>query len=235
VVTPEQRRAVVTPLLATYPVSTRPACQLSGLARSRWYHQSERPSDAPLMEALQTKSAARPRWGYRRLHILLARDGRHVTARQVWAMDVIGDQRATCSRFRVFSLVDTSLPAARVVQVVEPLRLVCGVATAIAVDNGPEFIARALDAWAYAHHVQRALIRPGKPIENAYVESCHDRCRGECLDLHWFASVPDARETIAAWQEDYNMVRPHSALGQLTPAEFASTFSQSPQPLAYTS
>ena len=82
-VTPEQRRAVVTPLRATYPVSTRRACQLSGLARSRWYHQSQRPSDAPLVEALQTKAAERPRRGYRRLHILLARDGWHVNAKRV--------------------------------------------------------------------------------------------------------------------------------------------------------
>jgi putative transposase len=166
---------------------------------------------------------------------------------QVWAMDFIGDQCATGRRFRVFSLVDTctreclalevdtSLPATRVVQVLEALRQVRGAPAAISVDHGPEFIAKAVDAWAYDHHVHLAFIRPGKPIENAYVESFHDKFRAECLDLHWFASVVDARETIAAWQEDYNTVRPHSALGQLTPAEFASTFTSSTLPLAYTS
>lgn len=281
-VTPAQRRTAVTHLRATYPVSLRRACQLLHLARSRWYHQSVRPSDAPLATALLTKAAKRPRWGYRRLQVRLQRDGWRVNHKRVqrvyraaglqvkrrrrkqvavvrhprpvaaapnavWAMDFIGDACATGRRFRVFSLVDTctreclalevdtSLPSARVVQVLEALRAVRGVPTAITVDNGPEFIAKALDAWAYEHQVQLAFIRPGKPVENAYVESFHDKFRAECLDLHWFASVADARDIITAWQEDYNTVRPHSALGQLTPAEFASTFTPSTPPLAYTS
>jgi putative transposase len=77
---------------------------------------------------------------------------------------------------------------------------------------GPEFVARALDAWAYARQVQLAFIRPGKPIENAYVESFHDKFRAECLDLHWFAELGDARDIITAWQDDYNTVRPHGSL-----------------------
>jgi putative transposase len=263
-------------------VSLRRACQLVRLSRSRWYHWSQRASDGPLATALAAKAAERPRWGYRRLHILLARDGWRVNhkrvrrvyrasglqvkrrkrkqvavvrvprpmaaqPKQVWAMDFTGDQCATGRRFRVFSLVDTctreclalevdtSLPATRVVQVLEALRQVRGAPAAISVDNGPEFIAKAVDAWAYDHRVHLVFIRPGKPIENAYVESFHGKFRAECLDLHWFASVVDARETIAAWQEDYNTVRSHSALGQLTPAEFASTFTPSTRPLAYTS
>lgn len=100
---------------------------------------------------------------------------------------------------------------------------------------GPEFVARALDAWAYARQVQLVFICPGKPVENAYVESVHDKCRAECLDLHWFANLPDARDIISAWQDDDNTVRPHGSLAPLPPSEFARTFTRSPQPPAYTS
>jgi len=282
VVTPAQRRTAVTYLKATYPVSTRRACELVHLARSRWYHQSTRPSDDALADALREKAAERPRWGYRRLHVLLARDGWQVNHKrvrrvyrstglqvrrrkrkqvalarvprpvaiqpnQVWAMDFISDQCATGRRFRVLSLidtctreclaleVDTSLPAARVVRVLEDVTSLRGTPRAITVDNGPEFVARALDAWAYARQVQLAFIRPGKPVENAYVESFHDKIRAECLDQHWFTDLHDARDIISAWQDDYNSVRPHSALQQLPPHEYARTFTRSPQSPTYTS
>lgn len=100
---------------------------------------------------------------------------------------------------------------------------------------GTDFVARALDARAYARQVQLAFLRPGKPVENAYVESCHDKLRAECLHQHWFTDLHDAQAIIAACQDDDNTVRPHSALQQLTTYEYARTFTLSPQPPAYTS
>ncbi len=95
-------------------------------------------------------------------------------------------------------------------------------APANVVDNGPEFAGRTLDAWAYAHGVTLRFIRPGKPIENAYVESFNGKFRDECLNEHWFLSVADAKSTIEAWRIDYNTVRPHSSLNGATPHHFAN-------------
>jgi putative transposase len=94
----------------------------------------------------------------------------------------------------------------------------------LVMDNGPEFSGRALDTWAYARGVQLRFIRPGKPIENAFVESFNGKFRDECLNEHWFASVAEARTLIEAWRVDYNTVRPHSALDGATPEQFARSF-----------
>lgn len=280
-VTPAQRRTAVTHLRATYPVSTRRACEPVHLARSRWYHQSTRAGDTGLVDALREKAAERSRCGHRRLHVLLLRDGRQVNHKrvrrvyrdaglevrrrkpkqvslarvprpvatqphQVWAMGFISDPWASGRRFRVLSLIDTctreclalevdpSLPSSRVVHVLDDVTTLCGVSRAITVDHGAEFLARALDARAYARQVQLAFIRSGKPVENAYVESSRDKFRAECLDQHWFTDLRDARDIITAWQDDYNTVRPHGSLAQLTPREVVRTFRRSSQPVAYT-
>ena len=91
----------------------------------------------------------------------------------------------------------------------------------ITVDNGREFTGRAVDAWAYAHGVRLQFIQPGKPVQNAYIESFNGKLRDECLNEHWFTTLAGARVIVDAWREDYNSVRPHSALGNLTPNEFA--------------
>ena len=91
----------------------------------------------------------------------------------------------------------------------------------IVMDNGPEFTSRALDAWAYENDVRLHFIRPGKPIENCFVESFNGKFREERLNEHWFADVGHAREIIERWRQDYNHVRPHSSLGQVPPAVFA--------------
>jgi putative transposase len=90
----------------------------------------------------------------------------------------------------------------------------------IQVDNGPEFVSKELDAWAHAHGVKLQFIRPGKPVENAHIESFNGRLREERLSQHAFVSLDDARMRIEAWRTDYNSVRPHSALGQLAPEQF---------------
>ncbi len=140
-----------------------------------------------------------------------------VSGRRLRSLNIVDD----CTRQCLATEVDTSLPGARVVRVLEELAFTRGLPEVITVDNGPEFAGRALDAWAYAHHVQLRFIDPGKPVQNAYVESFNGRLRDEWLNEHWFSTLEEARAIVEAWREDYNTVRPHSALGDLTPNEFA--------------
>ena len=91
----------------------------------------------------------------------------------------------------------------------------------ITVDHGPEFEGQVLDAWAYQAGVRLSFIRPGKPVENAYIESFNGRFRDECLNEHWFLTMAHARRSIEAWRIEYNTERPHSSLGNLTPEEYA--------------
>jgi putative transposase len=116
--------------------------------------------------------------------------------------------------------VDLSLPGARVAQVLDRLSAHRGLPRSIRVDNGPEFTGRALDEWAHLRGVKLEFIRPGKPVENAFIESFNGRLRQECLNQHWFLGLGDARQTIEAWRISYNTDRPHSGLGGITPAEF---------------
>ena len=108
--------------------------------------------------------------------------------------------------------VDRSLPGLRVVRVLDRLAETIGLPEILVMDNGPKFSGRALDTWAYARGVHLRFIRPGKPIENAFIESFNGKFRDECLNEHWFASVAEAQALIEAWRIDYNTVRPHSAL-----------------------
>ena len=117
--------------------------------------------------------------------------------------------------------VDTSLPGQRVTRVLDQLVSWQGAPKQITVDNGPEFAGQVLDAWAYAHGVTLDFIEPGKPTQNAHIESFNGRFRDECLDLHWFGSLAHARTIIQSWKEDYNTQRPHSALQQQAPAVYA--------------
>src|SRR5262249_1503797 len=151
-----------------------------------------------------------------------------------WSMDFMVDTLADGRGFRTLNIVDDctreclaievdrSLPGLRVVRVLERLRETRGLPETIVIDNGPEFTGRTLEAWAYAHHVTLRFIRPGKPIENAYVESFNGKFRDECLNEHWFVNLVDAKTTIEAWRVDYNTVRPHGSLGQQTPAAYAA-------------
>jgi len=108
------------------------------------------------------------------------------------------------------------------VPVLDRLAASRGLPAAIVLDNGPEFIGRALDAWAYGRGVALRFIRPGKPIENAYVESFNGHFRDECLNEHWFRIIAEAQTLIEAWRLDYNTVRPHYSLQQQTPSAYAA-------------
>jgi putative transposase len=157
---------------------------------------------------------------------------------QRWAIDFRQDSLASGRPFRTLNVVDlatreclaievdTSLPGARVVRVLAQLCAARGRPTAITMDNGPEFAGLALDAWAYKEGVQLDFIEPGRPMQNGHRERFNGKFRDECLNQHWFIDLDDARETIAAWRDDYNTVRPHSALGNLTPLDFAERVRQ---------
>lgn len=156
-----------------------------------------------------------------------------------WSMDFVRDTTAGGRVFRALTIIDAftrrgrvceclaievdpALPGARVVQVLDRLAGTRGVPQAISVDNGPACAGRALDAWAHARGVALQFIRPGKPVENAYIESFNRRLRDECLNGHWVLSLADARRQIAVGRAEYNGARPHGGLAGRTPEQFAS-------------
>lgn len=151
---------------------------------------------------------------------------------QHWAMDFIVDRLTTGRRLRVLTVEDTfsreclaieadsSLTGQRVVQVLTRLADQHRCPQTITVDNGPEFICKAVAQWATEHHVHLHFIRPGTPTDNPYIESFQGRLRDECLNEHLFHSVADAQAKLDHWRQDYNTVRPHSALHYRTPTAF---------------
>ena len=155
-------------------------------------------------------------------------------ANQAWAMDFIHDSLWSGRRYRALTVidewsreslaieVDVSLTGERVTRVLERLRLTRGLPATIQVDNGPEFTSGVLDQWAFDNQVRLQFIEPGKPIQNAFIESFNSRFREECLNEHVFVSLDDARRKIEQWRGRYNCERPHSSLGYLSPEEFAS-------------
>jgi putative transposase len=151
-----------------------------------------------------------------------------------WSMDFVADGLIGGRRLRCLTIVDdctreclaievdTSITGLRVQGVLDRLADTRGLPHSITVDNGPEFDGQVLDKWAYRSGVQLSFIRPGKPNENAYIESFNGKFRDECLNEHWFISLAHARCVIEAWRIEYNTERPHSSLGNQTPQEFAT-------------
>lgn len=150
-----------------------------------------------------------------------------------WSMDFMSDTFYNGRPFRTLNIVDdysreclaieidTSLGGQRVVGVLERLVSTRGLPESIVVDNGPEFVGTVLDAWAVRRGVHLDPIDPGKPVQNAYIESFNGRFRDECLNENWFIDLIDARTIIEGWREIYNTVRPHGSLHNLTPEAFA--------------
>jgi putative transposase len=149
-------------------------------------------------------------------------------------MDFVSDQLFDGRRLRVLTLVDNHtreslalhigqrIRGIDVVKIMERVTKQQGLPKRIQVDNGPEFISKDLDRWAYWNHVELDFSRPGKPTDNALIEAFNSRFRQECLNEHWFMSLNDAEEKIEAWRQDYNHNRPHSALNYKSPAEFVA-------------
>ncbi len=125
----------------------------------------------------------------------------------------------TCTREALAIEVNTSLPSAAVIRVLEQVVGERGKPTEIVMDNGPELTSQRLDQWADERGIQLRFIEPGKPVQNAVMESFNGRLRDECLNQHWFLDLADARRIVEDWRLDYNQVRPHSSLGYRTPKE----------------
>ena len=153
-----------------------------------------------------------------------------------WAMDFIQDSLWSGRKFRTLSIVDTftrecmaveadtSIPSQRAVMILERIAAWKGLPDSIRVDNGPEFISKTLDEWAYRNHLKLDFIRPGKPTENAYVESFHGKFRDECLSMNYFTDIQEARRKLEEWRIEYNTFRPHSSLKMKTPEAFAREY-----------
>jgi putative transposase len=151
-----------------------------------------------------------------------------------YSMDFMSDSLATGRAFRTLNIVDdytresltievdTSISGERVVRVLDGLVESGRKPKVIIVDNGPEFTSKAVDAWAVRQKVHLHFIDPGRPMQNAYIESFNGRMRDECLNQHWFVDLDQARMIIEEWRIDYNEKRPHSSLGHQTPEEFAN-------------
>ncbi len=215
-------------------------------------------------------AATRVHYGYRRIHVMLQREGwpdnhkrvyrlyqqeglslrlkrpkRNKSARlrqpkhlvtamnQIWSMDFVADALFDGRKLRALTVVDNytreclaidigqSLKGEDVVNTLNRITLQRGLPATIKVDNGSEFISKAMDRWAYENGVELDFSRPGTPTDNAKIESFNGRFRQQCLNTHWFLSLEDASGKIDAWRQDYNESRPHSALQWATPAEFA--------------
>lgn len=155
---------------------------------------------------------------------------------QFWSMDFVSEALVDRRRFRCLNIVDDcskvnlaihvarSIRSTNVVEVLEALVKQHGYPVAIRCDNGPEFVALALDIWAFTHNVKLQFIEPGKPTQNAYIESFNGKFRDECLNANWFENLEQAKEVIEKWRLDYNSVRPHSSINMKTPNEYAAEF-----------
>lgn len=158
-----------------------------------------------------------------------------------WSMDFVHDATSDGRKLRMLNIiddctrrclrieVDTSVSGERVARTLDQVVELHGKPQSLLMDNGPEFISRKMDEWAYRNNVRLQFIEPGKPTQNAYVESFNGTLRNECLNENWFGSVAEARKIIETWRRKYNEVRPHSSLGYLTPEEFANTLAIPPR------
>ncbi|WP_145198569.1 IS3 family transposase [Thalassoglobus polymorphus] len=261
---PARLRECVEGAKSCYRISERRACVLVGLARSSHRYQSTKDEQVALRMRLKELAAIRVHYGYRRLHILLRREGWEVNAKRVyriyreerlslrtktprrrvscrtrindcWAMDFMSDELFDGRQIRLLTIVDhftreslaievgQRMRGKEVVSVLEDLACDRTLPKTIRVDNGPEFTSKILDQWAYANGVTLDFSRPGKPTDNAFIESFNGSVRAECLNENWFLSLDDAKKKTEAWRVDYNEHRPHSALGNLAPKDFASS------------
>ena len=159
-----------------------------------------------------------------------------VRPNQCWSMDFMSDQLFDGKRFRILTAVDNYTRVCpilkagyhyRAVDVVASLSEIeeeYGLPERICLDNGPEFISKELDLWAYTKGVALEFSRPGKPTDNAYIESFNSRFRDECLNQHWFLNLDDVRSKLDAWRVDYNEERPHSSIGNVSPMQYYTEY-----------
>ena len=263
-----------------FGISERRACKILGTDRASVRYQHQHGDDAQVRARLRALAGERRRFGYRRLGLLLAREGVRLNhkklrrlygeerlqvrrrggrkralgtrapmtaperANQRWSLDFVSDALADGRRFRILCVVDdftreclalvadTSLSGLRVARELDAVAAARGLPEAVVSDNGTELTSTAILAWSQARGVGWHYIAPGKPQQNAFVESFNGRLRDECLNETVFTSLRHARAVLATWQRDYNEVRPHSGLGGRTPASIkVPPCSPAPRPL----
>jgi putative transposase len=252
-----------------YRVTERRACGVITISRSVFRYRSIRDGQAALRMRINEIAAVRVRYGYKRIHVLLRREGWPINHKRVyrlyceeglnlrakrpkrrvsaahrvgrqpavrvnesWSMDFVTDSLFNGRRFSALTVVDNfsreclaievgdKIRGEDVTGVMNRLKATRGVPRSIYVDNGPEFISKELDKWAYENKVTLDFSRPGKPVDNAFIESFNGSFRDECLNVNWFLSLEDAKEKIESWRRDYNEYRPHSSLDNLTPVQY---------------
>ena len=265
-----RRKAIAEWVQASFAASERRVCRLLRLCRSTKRYVGRRDPQLVLRRRLRELASVRVRFGYRRLTILLRREGWRVNAKRVyrlytqeglavrtkvrkkiarrrpvivevasaqnqrWSMDFVAARLEDGRPFRILTVVDqytrecvaiqgkSRFCGAEVASALDGAIAERGRPVSITVDNGSEFAGRVMDAWAHRRGVQLAFIQPGRPTENSFIESFNGRLRDECLNVELFASMADATRLLVAWRDDYNHQRPHSSLGDDTPAEFAA-------------
>ena len=265
-------------VMTAHGLSERRACRLVGLDRSTFQYHKKTGADADLRERLKTVAGERRRFGYRRLGILLQREGLAVNhkklfrlyreeglavrqrrgrkralgtrkpgivprrANERWSLDFVSDSLAEGRRFRALCIVDDfsrealaivadfSLSGVRVARELDRLVSWRGRPSVIVSDNGTELTSHAVLKWSQETRIDWHYIAPGKPTQNAFVESFIGRLRDECLNEHLFGTLAEARLLIEDWRQDYNTLRPHSSLGGMPPSLYAALRRQ-PQPV----
>lgn len=265
-----RRKAIAEWVQGGFRVSERRTCHVLGLCRSTKRYVGRRDPQLALRQRLREMASVRVRFGYRRLTVLLRREGWKVNAKRVyrlytqeglavrtkarkkiarrrpvivevatalnqrWSMDFVAARLEDRRLFRILTVLDqytrecvaivakAHLSGQDVASALDGAIAERGQPVSITVDNGSEFAGRVMDVWAHRHGIQLAFIRPGRPTENSFIESFNGRLRDECLNVELFGSMADATRLLAAWREDYNHRRPHSSLGDDTPAEFAA-------------
>ncbi|WP_370468280.1 IS3 family transposase [Parvularcula maris] len=267
---PTVMKEVVAYICSHHGLSERRACRITQQHRST---QRKPLTSDPLTELRQKMHeivATRVRYGYRRVHIMLRREGfdvgrnrvyrvyreeglvlktkrprrrkmaTHREARcqptapnEAWSLDFVHDQLASGPKIRLLTVIDIftreclaievghRLRGENVAEVLNRLVRFRGAPKALFADNGAEFTGQIVDLWAYHHKVRMDFSRPATPTDNAHIESFNGSLRDECLNVHWFETLSEAKRTIEAWRTDYNESRPHMALNGLPPAEYA--------------
>jgi putative transposase len=254
-------------------LSQRRVSRLIPIERMTLRYEHHRDRQEPLRVRLRELAGSRVRYGYRRLTVLLKREGWEVNAKRIyrlyteeglivrtqkrkeraqrqriaqglatrpnqrWSMDFVAQRLADGRWIRVLTVVDqftreclvlfadNALSGEKVATTLDKVVALRDGPQSITVDNGTEFASKAMDHWAYKNEVHLDFIRPGRPVENGYIESFNGKLRDECLNVEVFFTLADARQKLDCWRQDYNHYRPHSALADRTPAEFAATCS----------
>lgn len=266
------KRIVAEEIQESYRISERRACKLVGIGQSSKRYTPVRSVENEAITQRLIELAARwKRFGYRRLHVQLLREGVQINHKRTyrlyqkaglslpkrtkkrryekrgmpgqvqqsanarWAMDFVSDRTRIGLNLKILTVidvvtreclalyVDSSITGKRVTAVLNQIALFRGYPKEILSDNGPEFTSNAMSEWAYDHKVEQVFIDPGRPMQNGHCESFNGKLRMECLNQHWFKNIHEARTILETWRIEYNTERPHMALRNMTPYEFAKS------------